>query len=146
MSYWDTSTLVKLYVLEPDSAAFEGHLQTPAHSVVSARVTLWEAWATFRRKEAEGAIAPGAAQMLQAELLTDLGTGEWRLVEAGERVEAEFNRIVDLCYRRTPPLFIRTFDAIHLASAGVAGETEIVATDKRLREAARLLGFRLFPK
>ncbi|MEN9637734.1 MAG: hypothetical protein RL077_6138 [Verrucomicrobiota bacterium] len=146
MSYWDTSALVKLYALEPDSAAFENHLRTPAHSVVSSRVALWEAWATFRRKEAEGALAPGAAQLLQAELQTDLCTGEWRLVEAGNRVEAEFNRIVDLCYLRTPPLFIRTFDAIHLASARVAGETEIVASDKRLREAARVLGFALFPQ
>lgn len=146
MSYWDTSALVKLYAPEPDSAVFEGHLHNPAHTVVSARVTLWEAWATFRRKEAEGGLAPDVARVLQGELLADLGAGEWRLIEAGDQVEAEFNQIVEVCYRRTPPLFIRTFDAIHLASARVAGETEIVVTDKRLRDAAGLLGFALFPK
>ena len=58
----------------------------------------------------------------------------------------EFSQIIEICYRRTPPLFIRTFDAIHLASARVAGETEIVATDKRLRDAAGQLGFTLFPR
>lgn len=146
MSYWDTSALVKLYATEPDSAVFANHLVSPAHTMVSARVTLWEAWATFRRKEAEGALGPGAARVLQGELLSDLGAGEWRLIEASDPVEAEFNQIIDICYRRTPPLFIRTFDAIHLAAARVAGETEIVATDKRLREAAGLLGFTLFPK
>ena len=36
-------------------------------------------------------------------------------------------------------------DALHLAAARVAGETELVATDKKLREAAGLLGFKLFP-
>lgn len=61
MSYWDTSALVKLYAPEPDSAVFENHLRSPARTIVSARVTLWEAWATFRRKEADGALAPGAA-------------------------------------------------------------------------------------
>lgn len=41
--------------------------------------------------------------------------------------------------------FIRTNDALHLAAAHCAGETEIVATDKRLREAALALGHALFP-
>ena len=34
---------------------------------------------------------------------------------------------------------------MHLASARVAGETELVATDKRMRDAAKALGFSLFP-
>lgn len=71
--------------------------------------------------------------------------GEIRVVELDSRVEVEFNAIMSACYRHAPPLPIRTFDALHLASAHVAGETEIVATDKRLRDAARLLGFSLFP-
>ena len=51
----------------------------------------------------------------------------------------------DTSTQPTPPILLRTLDALHLASARVAGETEIVATDKRLREAAKLLGFALFP-
>jgi predicted nucleic acid-binding protein len=50
-----------------------------------------------------------------------------------------------LCYRRTPPILLRTFDAIHLATARAAGETEVVVTDQRMRDAARLLGFVVFP-
>lgn len=49
------------------------------------------------------------------------------------------------CYQQTPPIPLRTLDALHLATARVAGETEIVATDKRMRDAAKLLGFTLFP-
>jgi predicted nucleic acid-binding protein len=48
-------------------------------------------------------------------------------------------------YRHAPPITIRTFDAIHLATAHVAGESELVLTDKRMRESARLLGFSRFP-
>jgi len=40
---------------------------------------------------------------------------------------------------------IRTFDALHLASCRAEGQSEFVATDKRLRDAARLIGFSLFP-
>jgi len=42
MSYWDTSTLVKLYAQEADSAAFEDYaLNAPAKAVTS-RITLYE--------------------------------------------------------------------------------------------------------
>lgn len=58
---------------------------------------------------------------------------------------AEFDRIMAACYRRNPALPVRTLDALHLASARVAHETEVVATDRRLREAASFLGFTLFP-
>ncbi|MGH7969181.1 MAG: hypothetical protein ACREIC_10690 [Limisphaerales bacterium] len=34
MSYWDTSTLVKLYAKEPDSAVFEGHAANPLNAIV----------------------------------------------------------------------------------------------------------------
>jgi hypothetical protein len=34
---------------------------------------------------------------------------------------------------------------LHLAAASWCGETEVVATDKRLRDAAQLLGFAVFP-
>ena len=68
-----------------------------------------------------------------------------RLIPLDERVTAEFERVVEKCLGRMPPLFIRTLDAMHLATAIIAGETELVTTDKRLREAASLLGLTLFP-
>ena len=49
MGYWDTSTLVKLYAKEPDSALFEVQaLSGPAGSVTS-RIALYEARASFQR-------------------------------------------------------------------------------------------------
>ena len=68
-----------------------------------------------------------------------------RLIELNAAVEQEYGQVLNLCCQQTPPLPLRTLDALHLASARVSGETEIVATDKRLRDAAKLLGFSLFP-
>ena len=143
MAYWDTSTLVKLYAKEPDSALFEAQAMSAAAMALAS--PLYEARATFQRKEAEGILQPGAAQKLYSELLQDVGAGEVRLVELGPDVEREYGQVLTLCYQQNPRIPLRTLDALHLASARVAGETELVATDKRMRDAAKALRFSLFP-
>jgi predicted nucleic acid-binding protein len=145
MGYWDTSTLVKLYAKEPDSALFEVQALIAAAGTVTSRIALYESRATFQRKEAEGNLHPGAAQKLYSELLQDVAMGEVRLVELGADVEREYGQVLTLCYQQSPRIPLRTLDALHLASARVAGETELVVTDKRMRDAAKLLGFSLFP-
>jgi uncharacterized protein with PIN domain len=56
MSYWDTSTLVKLYAKEPDSPVFESYALTAPGQMVTSRIALYEAQATFHRKESEGTL------------------------------------------------------------------------------------------
>ena len=85
------------------------------------------------------------AQSLYSELLQDVAAGEVRLVELGSDVEREYGQVLTVCNQQTPAIPLRTLDALHLASARVAGETELVATDKRMRDAAKALGFSLFP-
>lgn len=75
----------------------------------------------------------------------DIADGQIRVVEMDTRTEAEFNAIMARCYRHVQPIPIRTFDAIHLATALVTGEKELVATDRRMRDAARLFGLTFFP-
>ena len=50
MSYWDTSTLAKLYVREPDSPSFEQKAAIQ-HLIVTSKLSLYEtgAW-PFARK------------------------------------------------------------------------------------------------
>jgi len=145
MSYWDTSALVKLYAQEPDSTVFENcALNTPAKPVTS-RVAIYEARAVFWRKESAGALQPGSAEQLCAQLLQDVAAMELRLVEWGAEVEREYGQVLRDCHQQSPPIPLRTLDALHLASARVARETELVATDKRMRDAAKTLGFTLFP-
>lgn len=145
MSYWDTSALVKLYALEQDSNVFEGHVGTVGGPVIISRIGLHEAYATFFRKEADGVLRAGSAAKLYSCLLQDVAEGEVQLVELGSDLEAEYARVLTFCYGQTPPVLLRTLDAIHLASARLAAQSEIVATDARLRAAARALGLSLFP-
>ena len=145
MSYWDSSALVKLFAAENESAIFHEHMRRVGGMLATSELTRLELWSAFRRKEAEGEIGPGWAKTLLGKF--DLGATRacWRFVILTDAVRAEFERVVEVCSSQTPPIFIRTLDALHVAAARVAGEKEIVATDKRLREAATLLGFQLFP-
>ena len=144
MSYWDTSTLGKLYVPEPDSIDFENKAANEP-VIRTARIAYYEMRRVAFRKESAGLIPSGSVEAVLTQMDQDIAASEIRMVELDLQVETEFNAIMAACYRRTPPLLIRTLDAIHMASARVAGETEIVATDGRLREAAKGLGFSLFP-
>ena len=97
------------------------------------------------RKESDGLIPANTAEVVLSQVDRDIAAGEIRVVEMDAQTEAEFNAIRARCYRHTPLIPIRTLDAIHLASARVAGETELVVTDKRMRDAAKMLGFTVFP-
>ena len=144
MSYWDTSTLGKLYLPEPDSADFaQKAALDPA--IATTRLALYEMRRVAFRKESEGFIQTGTAESVLAQVNQDIAAGQIRIVEMDARVEAEFNGIMATCYRHTPPLPIRTLDALHLASARADNQIELVATDKRMRDAAKLLGLSLFP-
>ena len=144
MSYWDSSALLKLFAVESDSAVFREHVRRDGDMLVTSELTRLEVWSALRRKESEGEINHGGAGARLANF--DLGAARacWRFVILTDAVRVEFERIIERCCSHTPPIFIRTLDALHLASARVTAETEIVATDRRLRDAATLLGFQLF--
>jgi predicted nucleic acid-binding protein len=144
MSYWDTSALGKLYLPEPDAATF---VQKAASGpvIVTTRLALYEMRRVAFRKESEGFIPAGTAESVLTQLNQDVTAGQIRIVQLDALVEAEFDGMMAACYRHTPPMPVRTLDAIHLASARADGQTELVATDKRMRDAAKLLGFSLYP-
>ena len=144
MSYWDTSCLVKLYTPESDSPSFTAYLANHP-SCVTSDLSLLEFWATVQRKETEGMLAPGESQKVQSALEADVNATAITIVPVDQRVRTEFKAVVEKCMSHVPPIFIRTNDAQHLAAATCAAESEIVATDKRLREAAVMLGFTVFP-
>lgn len=144
MSYWGTSCLIKLYTPEPDSPTFHAHLAIGG-ACVTCDIAPLEFWATVRRKETEGILAAGEAEEVHAVFQSDATAGSITVIPCDASVRAKFHEIVGQCYSSQPPIFIRTNDALHLAAATCAGETEIVATDKRLREAAVALGLKVFP-
>jgi len=144
MAYWDTSCLLKLYAPEADSAALEAHLASGA-AVVTSEITRWELWAALRRKEAAGDLSAGGARQALRAYDADILAGQIAMEPLSAAVVTEFEAIIEKCVGQTPPVLLRTLDAMHLAAATVAGEVELVATDRRLREAALTLGFRVYP-
>jgi predicted nucleic acid-binding protein len=146
MSYWDSSALVKLYIQEADSSVFEQFAASVQTMPVTSRLALYEIRTVLQRKEIEGALTKGAAQAIHQHLVQDVANGSIRVVEFSLHVSKEFDDIVTRCFGHAPPVFVRSLDGIHLASAIVAGETELVSSDKRLRDASVLLGFKVFPR
>lgn len=144
MSYWDTSCLIKLYTPEPDSDLFREHI-VAGSDCITCDITPLEFWATVRRKETEGVLASGEARKVQTALEADILSDAIVMIACDSTVRTRFHLIVNHCHSLDPPIFIRTNDALHLAAAQCARETEIVATDKRLRQAALALGHTVFP-
>lgn len=112
MSYWDTACLVKLYVPEPNSAVFEEYAASLLEGPVTGEFARLELWTVLRRKEAESSLAAGEAKQVLGVFDKNVSDGLVRFIPLNERVTAEFERVVEKCLGRMPPLFIRTLDAM----------------------------------
>jgi predicted nucleic acid-binding protein len=144
VAYWDTSCLVKLYVPEADSPVIRAHL-VPGVSVVTSEISRLELWATLRRKEAIGDLLAGGARRAITVFDGDVAAGLIIVEEISAVVVTRYETVVDHCLGRTPPIPLRTLDAIHLSTALACGESEVVAADRRMRDAALILGLSIFP-
>lgn len=144
MSYWDTSALLKLYLTEADSANFQS-IAAATQRMVTGFIGKHEARTAFRRREAEAVIAPGAADLCYQKLIDDLDQNQLAMVPESALLEHELGRVLERCLSQSPPVFIRTNDALHLAAACVASEIEFVSADAKQRIAADFLGFTVVP-
>ncbi len=144
MHYWDTSTLAKLYVSEPDSAQFVAHVQTTG-PVTTSDLARWELFRVLARKESEGFISQGAAEVIFSKFLSDVGMGTVGLIPMDSRVEDRFRQLVLRLQRLSPPVPTRTLDGIHLARADLHNAAEVIATDAHLRKCAAALGLQVYP-
>lgn len=144
MHYWDTSTLAKLYVQEPDSQQFEAHLAATGPITTSA-LTRWELLRLLARKESDGRIPAGTAETIFKKFLEEPEVALIKLISMDAAVEDQFRSTVLRLHRMSPPLFTRTLDGIHIATAELNNATEFVATDTTLRKSAAALGLKLFP-
>ena len=144
MRYWDTSTLAKLYFSEPDSSFFEAHLAATGTAVTS-ELARWELFRVAARKEAEGFIGAGKAEIIFARFLADVSAGKVTLVPFDEMVESHYRNLVLRLHRLKPPVVARTLDCIHVATAELINAEAVVVTDAGFRKAADVLGLKIFP-
>lgn len=144
MAHWDTSGLMKLFLAEPDSHTFAA-LAATTGPVMTSFIARHEARATFLRREGEGALPSGEGDQLYQDLLSDIANGDITELPLTPALEIEYATVLRQCLLHTPQVFIRTNDALHLASARLAGELEFVSADSRQRAAAIHLGFTVLP-
>ena len=144
MHYWDTSTLAKLYVAESDSAQFQSHLAATGSAATSV-LARWEIFRVLARKQAEKVIIPGAAEVIFAKFEADVAASRVVLLPMDGAVEDRFRNLTLRLHRLTPPVFTRTLDAIHLATADICAATEFVVTDANLRRCGVAIGLKIFP-
>ena len=144
MQYWDTSTLAKLYVSEPDSAQFAAYLAATG-PITTSELARWELFRVLARKEAEGLIPTRAAEAIFARFLADISAGKVTLVPMSAPVETRFQQLLLRLHRLKPPLAVRTLDGVHIATADLHGADALVATDTNMRKCATAIGLKLHP-
>ena len=131
--YLDTSSLVKLYVVEPGSEEVQ-ELVARAELVGTSVVAYAEARAAFARHGREKSLRPAEQRRATAALDAD-----WPRILTLDVTEALARRAGDLAERHR----LRGFDALHLASfltlsEEFAGEElHFSAADRALERAAR---------
>lgn len=144
MSYWDTSALAKLYLVEPDSGTFDALAQRTVPIRISPLVR-YEARLTFLRRERDGVIAAHAAVVLSRRLDQDIADGKIEVIAPDFAIENQFEQVVQACMNRAVPISIRTLNALHVAAALLVGETEFLSNDQRQRAAAMAVGLAVLP-
>jgi predicted nucleic acid-binding protein len=133
--YFDTSLLAKQYFKEPESDVVRKFLIRKDEVLSSSELSRMEMAATFHRKLREGQLTGAEFRRLRFQYQDDIGKGrvEWMPLTQTiiERVEAAFSQL-------PANIFLRTGDAIHLATAAEAGFKEIYSNDRHLLAAASL--------
>ena len=133
--YFDATFIAKLYLREKESDAVREMLRTRKETVVSSILGKMETEATFHRKLRERELTPANLHFLHHQFQEDIENGrvKWFLIS---------QPVIDLVgqtFRTLPAnIFLRTGDAIHLATASEGGFKEIYSNDRHLLSAATL--------
>ena len=131
--YLDTSSLVKLYVAEPDTEAVR-RLVDDAAVVATSQIAYPETRAALARRRREGALSPEAFATAKRTFDAD-----WARYFALEVTASLCREAGELAER----LRLRGYDSVHLASfaelvrRGGAGDAVFSSYDRRLDRASR---------
>ena len=134
--YLDTSYIAKLYFNEPESSRVR-ELVRKADFIYSSLWTLAEFHAVIHGRLREGSLSPGDARDLASLFSKHIEQGLWNLIPVNE---ALLRRTSALMISAPRDLFIRTADAVHLATAHEAGERDVWTNDRRMLAAAPYFG------
>jgi uncharacterized protein len=138
--YLDSCILVKLLVVEPDSEFFIGSLE--GKPVVTSELAQTEVFSALLARERAGKISTADRHRAWREFEARIEAKEIRVEKMNPLVLHKARHLLERCHPNVP---LRTLDAIHLATADLCHDFPLVTTDARLRDAALLMGFSIFP-
>ena len=145
MDYWDTSALLKLYVLERDSDFFLDRIASASEPISTSAIASAEVLCALLRKEAAGDLKRGSATWIFRRFGADCRAGRIMLIPYGDDVMLEAEKLARAAYEGRRRIMVRSLDLIHVASALSAGARRMVATDKRLRSLAEASKLEVLP-
>jgi predicted nucleic acid-binding protein len=134
--YLDSAYIVKLYLNEWDSQAVRERVRS-ADSLISSAWSIGEVTCAFHRHLRQGELSPPQFQQLLRVFHDHIERGILTLVPVSEQLL----RRVSLRMGAIPPqVYLRTGDAVQLASAQEVGELEVWTSDRHMLVAASYFG------
>ena len=134
--YLDTSYIAKFYFNEPESSRVRKLVRT-ADTIHSSQWALAEFHGVIHRRLCEGSLSPGDAHELSSRFYQHVQEGLWKLIPIHE---ALLRRTSALIVSAPPDLFLRTADAVHLATAHETGERDVWTNDRHMLTSASYFG------
>lgn len=138
--YWDTSCILALYVTDALSRQIAARASKEKQALASSAILEYEMTFALHAKEAKGEIPPDSAARALAKFQSDLHKGRFLLAPLGQDIKIRATEAARATLRNDPPLFLRTLDGIHIATALQLQSVELITADKRMAAAARILG------
>jgi predicted nucleic acid-binding protein len=134
--YLDTSALAKNYVQEADSDALDAAL-TGRRDLLISELALTELTSALARRVREKQVDATVGRRIYQQLLRDVRTGEYRLLDLTSATHREAERLLLTLGRHAP---LRAADSLHLAAAALADARALVTYDRQMHAAALALG------
>jgi uncharacterized protein len=137
--YLDTSAVIKRYIAEPHSAAFDTFFLSRNFDFVLSPLVITEITSALakraRQRDITAAFASSTKHIFQDEVLT----GSWELMEFPSSTFSEAARLIS-----TLNLPLAALDALHLACALNSQASALATADKQLATAATKAGLQVF--
>jgi len=138
--YLDAAIIVKLLVDEQDTNFFQNALAGTLLS--SSEIAFTEVRAALLTKERNKLISAKQRDAAWQVFTDRVQARDIDLHPLNGLVLRKANHILGRCYPKVP---LRTLDAIHTAACDLSQDFPLCTTDRRMRDAASVLGIPVFP-